>query len=638
MKGRVGKLTKPALNREKVELHLSQLQDWSVPPRVCCVLGDARYRLEGTLLALHVGADGNAWSIEEPGVLRHWLIAAGKEYSRIVLSEFEMMWAFSPRQPYLASAGNDISIWDYNRGEWLYSITQSSWVNTLAFSPDGRWLASGHDDGKVLLWDVKQGICVRTCQAGEVPVSVIAYSPDGNTLAVADEWCAIHLWHVHHGLNIGHLDGHTDRICDLSWHPDCQHLASSAWDTTARLWNCDTGKCLYLLNGHSQQVHRVLFTPSGQLLATVDCEQTIRIWEPFVGKVLHRLRGHHGEVTCIAFTPTGKALISGGTDGNLVVWNVSEGKKINQTVASLFNTARLSIRPDLQQLIGVSGSREVHVWNYLQNDADHVAIPVESEATTVIHSSDGQTFFTGHANGSIHAWESQTNVPLQTLIAHRFSISALVYEPQQRLLASAGGGDGYVYLWQPPKSEPVLLIPEAAQGGTVEDLVFVPGKPWLLAAGVDWLCSGSSDGVIQLWDYRLPGRLQAADYGATRLAIHPQGSHFAAALLTNSIGVFAVDSMNLLFELEGHQGRINALSYSPTGQWLISGCEDGLIRIWNTQLGTLQTCVELDVPIRDLKWIGTENLICSANANATYYLIDLVDVFSSGFPACQVKS
>ncbi len=625
MTGRLEKQVQPVPNHVRVEHPISHFQGWLLPPRVRQAFGDPRFRLEGTLLALHLAQDGQAWSVEEPGILRHWLLEPGRELSRVGLSDFEILWTFSPKQNYLASAGNEVSIWDYNRGELITSFRLGSWVNAMTFSPDGRWLATGHDDGEVRLWDVVRNECTRSWQANDVAVSALRFSPDGQQLAAADEQCSIHLWQVLHGMNIGHLEGHTDRISDLAWHPDGRHLASSGWDTSARLWDTATGKCLYLLNGHSQQVQSVQFSPTGRRLATVDSRHTIWLWDPFVGKVIHRLRGHRGEVTCMAFTPTGRELLTGGEDGRLMLWDVERGKPLNQASESLFNTVRLSVHPGGDQLVGVAGGRDVHIWSHLQGEVEHRAMPSDSEATAILHDADGAHFFTGHASGLIQVWDSRSLTPVRQLSAHRFGITALSFDPHRHRLASAGGGDGYVYVWNPEQADPLLLIPEAAQGGTVEDVAFVPGKPWLVAAGVDWLCSGASDGTIQMWDYERPARLLQAAHGAIHLAIHPQGQQLAAALLTDSIGLFDVFSMEMIQELEGHQGRITALAYSPDGRWLISGGEDGLLRVWNLESGRLQTFLELDVPIRDVVWPSHGHFLYTANANTTFYLVDLSD-------------
>ena len=123
------------------QLRLESLQNWTLPPRIVRMLGDARFRLEGPLLALHVGPHGDAWSVEEPGVLRHWTVETGREHSQVTLSDLELSWCFSNNGRWLASAADDWSLWDIHKSSLLLTKRQPSWVTALFFLPDGERLS-----------------------------------------------------------------------------------------------------------------------------------------------------------------------------------------------------------------------------------------------------------------------------------------------------------------------------------------------------------------------------------------------------------------------------------------------------------------------------------------------------------------
>src|SRR4051794_22812234 len=123
------------------------------PPLVYKVFGEPRFHTDGDVAAIAFGPDGTLWSIDEAGLLRHWS-ADGKVLARHFLSDLETLWRFSPNAKLLASGNDDLILWDVATGQLVNRIAQPSWVTAVAFSAEGRTLASGHDDGTVRFWDV----------------------------------------------------------------------------------------------------------------------------------------------------------------------------------------------------------------------------------------------------------------------------------------------------------------------------------------------------------------------------------------------------------------------------------------------------------------------------------------------------
>src|SRR5262245_22023785 len=117
------------------------------------VFGDPHLHTDGDLVALAFAADGSLWSAEDPGVVRHSHPASGRQPAWHSLSDLDTLWCFSSDARLLASASNDLSVWDVASGNLLSALPQPSWVTALAFHPDATFLASGHDDGRVCYWD-----------------------------------------------------------------------------------------------------------------------------------------------------------------------------------------------------------------------------------------------------------------------------------------------------------------------------------------------------------------------------------------------------------------------------------------------------------------------------------------------------
>jgi WD40 repeat protein len=586
------------------------------------VLGDPRFRLDGALLALHVDWDGTVWSVEEPGVLRNWTVDTGREHSHLALSEFEMCWAFSGDGRLVASAADDWSLWDAATGALLLTQPQTSWVNALALRNDGALVATGHDDGRVQLWDSRVGTVLRTWEHG-APIAALAFSADGATLAVAAEDRVISLWNVPHGFTQGRLTGHTDRVAALAWHPQGRFLASAGWDTTARMW--DTANCepFYLLNGQANQVSAVAFAPDGLLLATADSDQVVWVWEPFTGRPVHRLRGHTGDVHCLAFTPDNRRLLSGGADGCIILWDLDSGRNLFQDGAVAPAQVRVSLSPDGGQLAWVTGGRALHLWEEddQQGISDSILLP--SNANAVAHSPDGRWIATGLKDGQVQLWDRHARQLGPLLHEHKTCVSQVTFSDDGSLLATAGGEDGYVYIWTTSSFTPVMLIPEAAGGGEVSGVAFVPGRPLVITAGVDWLNLDGTDGWLALWDIAAPAPLDSVPHGATAVAVSPDGQFLAAALLTDSVGLYEVDSLRLVRELDGHHGQVTSLAFSHDGRLLVTGSDDGNVRLWDARTGEPRGVIDVDAQVRDLTLTPDGRSLYTANANTTCFLIDL---------------
>jgi WD40 repeat protein len=599
---------------------LQALKGWTLPPRVVRVLGDPRFRLEGPLLALHNGPDETTWTVEEPGILRQWTTKNGRELLHQVLSDLEMMWTFGGATPRLVSAADDLTFWDSKTGAALKTVKQPTWVTALAFRADGSALATGHDDGRVRVWDASNGKLIREWREDQTPVSALSFTPDGQRLAAAMEDRKVYLFDTVHGLLAGKLEGHTDRISGISWHPSTRYLVTSSWDTTARLWDV-RGEPLFILNGQADQVNAVAFSPDGAILASADSAATIWLWEPFHGKVLQLLKGHVGEVNHLAFTADGKHLLSGGSDGRLILWNVNTGDNVLHTSGDSTYTSRVRLSPSQKQVAAILGGRSIFLWDTDQGKRLGSIEQLPSQATAISYPTHNGHLASGHEDGRILFWNTSSLQVDREVREHTSRVTALAVDPAFLRLASGGSVDGYVYLWALDRQEPLLLIPGATEGCTVEALAFLPNSSLLIAAGVDWRSSGQ-EGALCVWDVDKPTKLKSLPTGGTALAARPEGNQFALATLTDSICLYS-KAAELQQELIGHAGMVTSLAYTSDGKHLLSSGDDGTVRVWDAATGEQSQVLETDVSIRDLSITTDGRFVYTANANATAFVIDL---------------
>ncbi|MBC1191449.1 protein kinase [Microcystis aeruginosa BLCCF108] len=235
--------------------------------------------------------------------------------------------AYSPDGRYLASGSDDdtLTIWEVATGKQLRTLTgHSNMVWSVAYSPDGRYLASGSDDDTLTIWEVATGKQLRTLTGHSNMVWSVAYSPDGRYLASGSDDDTLTIWEVATGKQLRTLTGHSNMVWSVAYSPDGRYLASGSDDDTLTIWEVATGKQLRTLTGHSLFVMSVVYSPDGRYLASGNDDKTIKIWEVATGKQLRTLTGHSDWVRSVVYSPDGRYLASGSGDNTIKIWRVGQ--------------------------------------------------------------------------------------------------------------------------------------------------------------------------------------------------------------------------------------------------------------------------------------------------------------------------
>jgi WD40 repeat protein/serine/threonine protein kinase len=505
---------------------------------------------------------------------------------------------FSPDGRCLATSGNrnasgrvypgEVKIWDPVAGKELCTLEgqeERAW-SALAFSPDSQWLATGHKDNVVNIWDVRTGRKRRTFRGHTVGVQCVAFSPDGRLLASGagnsrdfESPGEVKVWDVASGRQLLNLRGHTGLISTVAFTPDGR-LASGGPDQTIKLWDLATGQAALTLHGHFDRVWTLAFSPNGHQLVSASDDLTVRVWDatPLQGladPAWLTLRGHQGSVRSVAFSPDGRSLASAGLDKTVKVWDAWTGKELT-TLRVDRAVVGVAYSPDGRQLAS-GGATMLRTWDTTTWKEIRSFPQTPNGISSVAFSpTDGKLLAAAGSDqvGKIVWIINPTNGEvIHRLRGHNWAIICVAFDRTGQVAASASL-DRTVHIWDVRTGkELVTLEPEHA--GAATSVAFSPdGK---------YLASGSMDRTVKIWNaqkWELLREIPDATGGIRSVAFAPDSRRLAWGGTDGTVKVADVTTGHLLDTLRGHDDWVNSVAYSPDGKHIASASADGTVKIW----------------------------------------------------------
>ena len=552
--------------------------------------------------------------------------------------------AFSPDGKMLATVGyqGTIRLWDVatRRQIGATMTADSSFVVAVAFSPDGKTLATASDDGTARLWNVSTHRQIGAPMTVDNKyVNAVAFSPDGKTLATGSDDGTARLWDVSTHRQIGApMTADSSFVVAVAFSPDGKTLATGSWDGTARLWNVSTHRQIGApMTADSSFVDSVAFSPDGKTLATGSWDDTARLWNVST----HRQIGApmtvgKTAVLAVAFSPDGKTLaIAVENKATAWLWDVATQQEVESL--SFSNTAVLAVAfsPNGKTLAtgsaDYSGAGIAQLWDVTTQR--QIGAPMTADSSLVVavaFSPDGKILATAGQDDKARLWDVATQQQIGApMTADSSYVNAAAFSPDGKTLAT-GGCDGTARFWD-VSTQRQIGAPMTADRYCVNDLAFSPDGKLLATAG--------SGGTVRLWDVATHREIGAPiilrNTGINGVAFSPDGKTLATAVSDGTARLWDVGTQRQIgAPMTADDYYVRGIAFSPDGKTLATASDDGTARLWDVathqQIGAPMTANS-----RYVKWVAFSpdgRTLATASDDGTARLWDVATQQQIGLP------
>ena len=486
--------------------------------------------------------------------------------------------AFSPDGKHVATASSDMTakVWTTTNGHLVLTLRgHTARINGIAYSPDGTRLATISEDGTARQWDALGGQELLSIRSNAGPLYGVAYSPDGKNLAVASADKSAKIWDAGDGRLAMTLTAHTGAVNGVAYSPDGSRIATASSDGTVKIWDTRDGHLLLSLRGHSDAVNGVAFSPDGKVLASASSDNTARLWDAAKGSQLRNLR-QSGSVKDVAFSPDGKRLATASSDNTASIWDISKGSQV-LNLRQMGSVNGVAFGFDGRRLATASDDGSALIWD-LSGGQGLLTLRHLDSVNDVAFSPDGKRLATASSDKFGRVWDAQSGETLLTLAAASASVNGVAFSKDGKGIATASS-DGIARVWDASSGR--LMLTLSGHSGFINGVTFSPDSKHLASA--------SSDGTAIVWDAVNGEKLRTLhNSGPVNFVVYsPDGKRLGTASSDGTAKVWDAESGQALLTLHGNGAGVLDLAFSPDGNRLITASVDNTVSIWNALNGEL---------------------------------------------------
>ncbi|HEV2784433.1 MAG TPA: P-loop NTPase fold protein [Actinophytocola sp.] len=487
--------------------------------------------------------------------------------------------AITPDGTQIVSASDDstVCIWDRATEELVHTLTgHTTRVLDVAITPVGDQIISCSSGGTIRIWDRITGEQIGEPLVGDEVggVGSVAVTPDGSRIVSGGAAGAVRIWDRATHEPVGEaLTGHTGWVNTVVVTPNGSHIISGGSDGSIRRWSRPYRRPTQQVPvlDHGGPVLAIALPPdaTGQIVSATDA--TIRVWDPHGDPVI----SIPVDARAIAVTNDGAHIIAGCFDGTVCVWDRSTGRPIGDPLTGHTGWVQaVAVTPDGKQIISGGEDGQIRVWD---RPTDHGVLRGHEGAVHAVAVS-GDLIASGSKDGTVRIWDRPTGKAVfRPLTGHSGSVNAVAFTPDGGVVS--GCNDHILRIWDDFRGTPPTEIPTGHTGG-IRAIAMAPSDMHIITAG--WNSS------IQLWNRatgQLAGEIQTGHTGGIRGLTAIPGARILFSGADGSLVIWDWEDEEPQQMLTGHRGWVNTLALSPDAGRIVSGGEDGTVRVWDRASG-----------------------------------------------------
>ncbi len=564
-----------------------------VGPDQVNAVADVSFSSDSHLL-LAGGTTTNVWDVESGGL-------KGSLQLHAAATGWLPNAAFSKDGQTIVTTGDKVELWSvHDLGAPVKTLVTTSSTDLgysrAIFSPDGTQVVLLHAQQQwtqAEFWNIQSGqpeFLLHDVSPGHIDsVYDAAYSPDGRYIATGAMDGVARLWNARTGQLLRELVGHQDRVTHVAFSPDSRTLMTASWDLTARLWDIQTGNPLRVLeigNAADYPMQSIAFSPDGASVVAGTGDGLLMLWS------VHSIGAPHtyqfdrlSPISNLQFSHDGRTIfiIQRGWGSFVIDANTGEFLHSFDCAGGAF-----AVSPDGKEGFCVLPENVPQTSYLLDLATDQQIRAFRGAGSTAAFSPDGNYVVSAGStlSGWINPvmWDVQTGQVVQTFVGQNSGVTNAIFSPDGHSLLTASM-DGTARLWDVKTGKAIRVF--ATHSNYVYSAVWSPDSQCILVGGIDNAArlvskQAATQGVLNR-------QILRTFTGHTAPVLSVAYSHSGKTILTGSADKTARlwDAMSgqTLRTFSGHTGGVRSVAYSPDDQWIVTGSDDGTARLWNAQTG-----------------------------------------------------